>query len=299
MENLCRRLASGVDNMKIYRVPDLLQQARDSIAGPVARIAAELMTSPHPPQDIRQRALLRFFKSEFFTWVNALQCTQCGSESEVVGMLPATREDLQWGADRVEAHKCKECSHVERFPRYNHPGKLLSTRRGRCGEWANCFCLCCHALGFRTRYVLDFTDHVWVEVFSATLDRWVHMDCCEDAYDSPLMYERGWGKKLSYVFAFDHDNIVDVTWRYSKKVKDTMLRRDQADEDTLVHEIGALNSAIQKRAGTTAERKTQLNTEYIKELSEFLSDHKEFSSAELQGRISGSLQWRRQRGEHA
>eukprot|EP00041_Stephanoeca_diplocostata_P036839 m.1362766 g.1362766 ORF g.1362766 m.1362766 type:complete len:57 (+) comp24944_c0_seq12:1787-1957(+) len=45
------------------------------------------------------------------------------------------------------------------------------------------------------------------------------MDCCEDAYDSPLMYERGWGKKLSYVFAFDHDNIVDVTWRYSKKVK--------------------------------------------------------------------------------
>eukprot|EP00041_Stephanoeca_diplocostata_P036845 m.1362994 g.1362994 ORF g.1362994 m.1362994 type:complete len:104 (+) comp24944_c0_seq29:2744-3055(+) len=70
-------------------------------------------------------------------------------------------------------------------------------------------------------------------------------------------------------------------------------------EDTLVHEIGALNSAIQTRVGTTAERKKQLNTEYIKELSEFLSDHKEFSSAELQGRISGSLQWRRQRGEHA
>ncbi len=42
-----------------------------------------------------------------------------------------------------------------RFPRYNDPAKLLDTQRGRCGEWANCFCLCLRAAGFDARWVMD------------------------------------------------------------------------------------------------------------------------------------------------
>ena len=58
--------------------------------------------------------------------------------------------------------------------RYNDPALLLRTRRGRCGEWANCFALVANALGFCCRWVLDLTDHVWCEVWLPEQHRQVH-----------------------------------------------------------------------------------------------------------------------------
>jgi peptide-N4-(N-acetyl-beta-glucosaminyl)asparagine amidase len=45
-------------------------------------------------------------------------------------------EERRFHAGVVELYYCDSCHRVTRFPRYNHPGKLLQTRRGRCGEWA-------------------------------------------------------------------------------------------------------------------------------------------------------------------
>ena len=58
-------------------------------------------------------------------------------------------------------YTCKLCNSNATFPRYNSPRTLFKSRRGRCGEFANLFGAYCRALGFDTRYISDFTDHVW------------------------------------------------------------------------------------------------------------------------------------------
>ena len=107
----------------------------------------------------------------------------------------------------MEVYGCADCGAVTRFPRYNAPETLLSWRQGRCGEWANCFTLVALACGFDARHVTDWTDHVWTEVWSPAQRRWLHVDACEAAVDAPLLYEGGWGKKLSYVVAVGLDEV--------------------------------------------------------------------------------------------
>ncbi|KAK6323927.1 hypothetical protein J4Q44_G00062660 [Coregonus suidteri] len=245
-------------------------------------------------EDLLVLALLRWFKEEFFSWVDCLPCSHCGGPTQSSGPLAPSTEDLRWGAQRVENHHCQACNHSTRFPRYNNPEKLLETRRGRCGEWANCFTLCCRALGLEARYIWDSTDHVWTEVYSASQHRWLHCDSCENACDKPLLYEIGWGKKLAYVLAFSKDQVVDVTWRYSCKHPEVLSRRTKVQEPWLLHTINGLNAVRQQ--SLSSERKKELLEMLLVELVEFISP-KTPKQGDLGGRNSGSLAWKAARGE--
>jgi hypothetical protein len=55
--------------------------------------------------------------------------------------------------------------------------------------------------------VLDWTDHVWCEVYDINEQRWIHVDPCECLIDTPLVYEEGWKKDLSYVIATSKDEV--------------------------------------------------------------------------------------------
>ncbi|CAL1147241.1 unnamed protein product, partial [Cladocopium goreaui] len=164
-------------------------------------------------------------------------CSACAMVQAWVLQLDECAKEEYFLAHQVEVAQCSSCGQQTRFPRYNDPAKLLETRTGRCGEWANCFTLICRSLGYEARHVHDWTDHVWTEIFSDSAQRWIHVDSCEAAVDSPLMYETGWGKKLTYCIGFARDHVVDVTRRYTKKFEKELLPRRTACKEEVCRSV--------------------------------------------------------------
>ncbi|XP_054847912.1 LOW QUALITY PROTEIN: peptide-N(4)-(N-acetyl-beta-glucosaminyl)asparagine amidase [Eublepharis macularius] len=302
---LLKTLQSNFQHVMIYENPGLQKKALACIPiWELKKKAHDNLTQARKvdrgtlvnEQDFLLLELLNWFKCDFFQWVNNLPCSKCEGQTESKGNLIPSDDDLRWDASRVENHFCNQCQFSNRFPRYNNPEKLLETRQGRCGEWANCFTLCCRAVGFEARYVWDATDHVWTEVYSSSQQRWLHCEPCENVWNKPLLYEIGWGKKLSYIIAFSKDEVVDVTWRYSCKHEELLSRRTQSKKRCYVKTINNLNKTRQQ--SLTEGRRRELLERIIVELVEFISP-KTPNSGELGGRTSGSLAWRVARGETA
>jgi peptide-N4-(N-acetyl-beta-glucosaminyl)asparagine amidase len=114
-----------------------------------------------------------------------------------------------------------------------------------------------------------FQRDVYLQVYSGSQRRWLHCDPCENVCDSPLMYESGWGKKLSYVMAYSKDEVQDVTWRYSCRHQEVLSRRTECNESELLVTIMQLRQ--ERQEDMSDARKLYLNRRLLAELVEFLT----------------------------
>ncbi|ODQ78907.1 hypothetical protein BABINDRAFT_162571 [Babjeviella inositovora NRRL Y-12698] len=209
--------------VEVYSRDDLKAGALEFI--PMERIlknALELekaSTASLGHQDYVVKALLAWFKNDFFQWVNKPECLLCHNTDQAkITSLGATKsseeEHRRAQATTTEIYKCQQCHSTYRYPRNNDPLVVLEQHNGRCGEWCNGFMALLHAMEIPARYIWNAEDHVWCEYYSASQKRWIHLDSCENAFDEPLLYARGWGKKMSFVFAVSETLIVDVSAKY-------------------------------------------------------------------------------------
>ena len=246
-----------------------------------------------------------WFKQEVMNWINQPPCEKCsgGDEMELrTTRGPETPEERQGEASRVEVYYCRTCQDTTTtFPRYSSVRKLLETRKGRCGEYANLFGLYCRAVGFEVRYCADFTDHVWVECLVD--GDWIMADSCEGLIDKPSMYEDGWGKKLSYIVGVTTNSVMDVTPRYTRQwfSHDFQARRRAvcSSEEASQRIIKQCNETLQKTCPNSRREELNVRMEREQRMLSANQQATEWTDEEKhgQGRISGSLQWKLSRKE--
>lgn len=154
----------------------------------------------------------------------------------------------------------------------------------------------CRALGSRARWVWNSEDHVWTEVYSETQRRWVHIDSTEGAWDKPLIYQDGWGKKMAYCIGFSVEGAQDVTRRYVRK-PDMALPRTKIDEPSLVLCIKAISQ--RRRESLSPGEKAELakeDSEEEKELDSY-GEARPSVTSDVGPRQSGAGSWTAERGE--
>lgn len=240
-------LASG---RSLIPVDDLTSSASEKLLAMQEQIASGECQEKEPCiRDLLLVELVNWFKTQFFEWVNNIPCKVCGSED---GKLRRTQTE---GDVRVEVTVC--CGQETKFYRYNDIAQLLVSRKGRCGEFANCFTFLCRCLDYDARLVHSHFDHVWTEVYSESQSRWLHVDPSDNVVDSPLMYQHGWKRSIDYVFAYSRDDAQDVTWRYTNNHKQILLQRKLCTEKELIETLNTIREKRQQFC--TPERKKFLS----------------------------------------
>lgn len=231
--------------------------------------------------------LADWFHGKFFTWVNHPPCPSCGNPD-----TKATGAGVE-SDEKVEMYSC-ECGQSIRFVRHNDVAKLLESRRGRCGEYANCFTFICRSVGFEARLVHATFDHVWTEVWSMAQQRWIHVDPSDNVVDAPLMYQHGWKRLVDYVTAVSACDVQDVTHRYCNDHGELLRRRRRCAEAELLITIEQLRQ--KRQANSSKVKRRLLAKRTLFELAALMTP-RTVSEDEKKGRSSGSMSWRTTRGE--
>jgi|MDTB01.1.fsa_nt_gb hypothetical protein len=209
----------------------------------------------------RLKEMLVWFRHHFPYYYSGCQYSTQDCENrdkngaEYLGCVYPNAEERASRAAVCELYHCSICNRVSRFPRYHCMRKVLETRRGRCGEYSILTLRLLERLGYRARYVVDWEDHVWVEV-ALEGGRWVHVDSCEASIDEPLIYH-GWGKNQTHIYSFRPYRFASEHEEGLKRVEDVTLRYTPPSEHAAVMERrkneGLTNTTISDAMAKAAE----------------------------------------------
>jgi len=171
-------------------------------------------------------------------------------EGTFLGYVFPSELELQGKAGRTELYQCHKCHHYTRFPRFNKAHTVWDTQRGRCGEYSMLLYRMLRSVGHiqTARWIVDWADHVWAEIWLNDNKGWVHLDPCEAAVDQPLLYQE-WGKQQTYIVGFSTSSptIQDLTTNYTSEDMEAIEKRRDESPQQFAESIAKTAEKLQTR----------------------------------------------------
>lgn len=139
-----QHLSASLNQFSLYKLPEVRKKVKEVV--PIQELeekCAEILVqlnlslseqndqSSYSKEDAFFQCLLEWFKHDFFKWFDKAFCEKCQIKMTAVGYSQPSLDERMWLASQVEVYMCEKCKTIERFPRYNHPLKLLDTRKGK------------------------------------------------------------------------------------------------------------------------------------------------------------------------
>lgn len=318
-------ISRGVEHSAVYKDPEALDLALETIdlgkiyEGVDAREKKykdekDESTEVHDLgyEDFVALEVLSYFKNDFFKWINKPKCPICHNDGDnVIGTgAKGPPSPNPYEISRIETYRCTSCTQDIEFPRINSLKRLLVTRSGRCGEWANCFQLVLQAVmgtDAKIRQVWNLEDHVWCEYYSKNLERWIHLDPCENAFDEPSLYAKNWGKGMSYCIGIGEDYVIDLSDKYATEKRIPRLSVVSSVK-TIDSFISVVNSQLMQRYWQSLPAELDETAKYVKlyddlllirsrELQSLKKQPEPLKTSAPKGRQTGSAEWTKSRGE--
>jgi len=112
------------------------------------------------------KELMQWFQPAYPYYHATCLTPECSGpqNTSFLGIFAATEAEKVHHASRAELLLCSACGEMSRFPRFNDALKVLfESKLGRCGEFSMCALALLESLGYTSRWVVDWSDHVWVE----------------------------------------------------------------------------------------------------------------------------------------
>jgi hypothetical protein len=247
-----KKVLDGVSGSNAHHSRKLMEKA----------LGSDIQSLNHPSREAAQEVLSRI--KQKFTFYHGDKCLvkhhggqACGDSVMRLGATGCSGEEKNHMCSFTELYMCPKCGASFRFPRYRSVPKLLQTKMGRCGEFSDVAASVFTMLGYDSRLVVDYTDHVWVELNLPDkhgVTRFTHADPSEGILDQPYLYEDNWKKRLTFVFAHTPDSVEDRDGVYWHKEKHEELVKNRGmSDDELQEKVFDANIRLQQSSQATLE----------------------------------------------